>query len=359
MSPDQLISQARNRQLAPAYLFLGPEIWQRDECRRAVIEAILAPEDREAGFTRHDLEEATLAEVIDDAMSLSLFAPKRVIWVSRAEAALPRGRGAAAEEGEGEGPSKDAGGSGAALAGYLKNPTEGVVLILDSSRYEFDGEDKAKTDRLRKFYSALPNVVEFARWTAAQARKLGQDLVSRNKLRIGADELNLIAEAVGNSPARVAVEIEKLRLFAGEGGKVSQEDVMRLVPQAQAANIFALVGSLGRKDRTKSLEILHVLVREGEYLPLALSFLATQFRQALVAHEAGLRNQFQVQGHFSKLGVPMWPSRAEQILQTLQAYQPERLRKALRRIAQADRDLRDTRPDDRVVVEQFLLDLTA
>ncbi len=55
---------------------------------------------------------------------------------------------------------------------------------------------------------------------------------------------------------------------------------------------------------------------EGEYLPLALAFLSTQFRLALVAREAGLKSGSQVQSHFTKMGVPMWGSRADQVYQT-------------------------------------------
>ena len=51
--------------------------------------------------------------------------------------------------------------------------------------------------------------------------------------------------------------------------------------------VFALVAALGRGDRTRALEILDTLAREGEYMPLALTFLGTQFRMALVAREAG------------------------------------------------------------------------
>ena len=74
------------------------------------------------------------------------------------------------------------------------------------------------------------------------------------------------------------------------------------MPDARATTIFALVNALGRRDRARALEILDTLTREGEYLPLALAFLSTQFRMALVAREAGLKSPQQIQGHFSRHG---------------------------------------------------------
>lgn len=349
MTPDQFLTQVRKSPPAPAYLWIGPEIYQRDTCRAALLDRVLGGKvdgEREGLFT-YDLEETSLASICDDARAYSLFSPRRVFWISRAEAVLPRGRAASEEDSA----------SAAALAGYLKDPSTDTVLVFDSARFEFDGDDKAKSERVRKFYAAISQVVEFPHWTPAMTRKLAQDLVRDAGLKIGADELNLLVEAVGASPARAAVEIEKLRLFAGSRA-ITERDIASLVPQAQATTIFALVAALGRRERRKALELLDTLIREGEYLPLALSFLSTQFRQALVAQEAGVRGASGVQAHFAKAGVPMWPSRADQVSQTMGAFTPAQIKAALSGIAQADCDLRDTRPDDRTVLEDFVLTLT-
>ena len=120
-------------------------------------------------------------------------------------------------------------------------------------------------------------------------------------------------------------------------------DIAALVPDAQGATIFALVAALGRGDRTRALEILDILVREGEYMPLALTFLATQFRMALVAREANLRSAAQIQGYFNKLGARIWPERARQIEHTIAAFPKERLERAVAKLFKADRSLRDAR----------------
>ena len=61
MTPDEFLRSIEKREPQPAYLFLGPEAWSRDRCRRALIERMLPPEDREAGLTRHDLSEVELS----------------------------------------------------------------------------------------------------------------------------------------------------------------------------------------------------------------------------------------------------------------------------------------------------------
>jgi len=349
LSPDQFLDRLRRNAPAPAYLFLGPEVYQRSRCRRALVDQALTPDDRENGFTQLDLEQTTMAAVLDDARSLSLFAPNRVVWVSGAEGVLPRGRSAEQEQGNGADE----------LAEYLRNPTPGTVLVFEASRYDFEGEDRSKLERVQKFYSHIAEVVEFRRYTVESARRLAQDLAREAGIQIGLSEIGLLVESLAGDAGRIAIEIEKLRLYTGTNRKVTSDDILNLVPNAQASTIFALVAALGRDDRKRSLDSLDTLLREGEYLPLALTFLATQFRLAMVAQEAGLRTSQQIQAYFTKQGIRIWRDRADQIHQTMSALPKEKLSLAIEKVYGADRALRDTRPDDRVVMEEFVFSLTS
>jgi len=348
LSPDQFLDRMRKSPPAPVYLFLGPEAYQRGRCRKALLDRVLTPDDRENGLTQLDLEQIPLAAVLDDARSLSLFAPNRVVWVSGAEGVLPRGRSAVQEENSGADE----------LAGYLRDPTPGTVLVFEASRYDFDGEDRTKLERVQKFYSRISEVVEFRPYSVESARRLAQEIAKEAGLQIGLSEIGLLVESLAGDAARIANEIEKLRLYAGTNRKVTSDDILNLVPNAQASTIFALVAALGRGDRKRSLDSLDTLLREGEYLPLALTFLATQFRLAMVAQEAGLRTSQQIQTHFTKQGIRIWRDRADQIYQTVTAFPKEKLALAIEKVYGADRALRDTRPDDRVVMEAFVFSLT-
>jgi DNA polymerase III subunit delta len=338
------LSSVKAGRAAQVYLFLGPDAWRRDECRRALLEHHLPPEEREQGYTRLDLDEITLSEALDDASSYSLFASQRFIVATSAEAAIPRGEAAQPPD---------------ELARFVKNPPPGVVLVFQSSRYEFDGDDKAKTERVKKFFASIPAVVEFAHPSPLEARALAQRLAKQAGFTLRGDALDMLVEATAGNASRIATEVEKLRLLAGEGGAATSEHVQLLVPDARENTIFNLVAAMGRRDRRASLEILDTLVRDGEYLPLALSFLATQFRHAISAKESRLGSAQAIQTFFSRQGVPMWRARAEQIHQTASSFSLPQMRSAVGSIFEADRGLRDIRPDDRTVMERFILQLTS
>lgn len=346
MTPGQLLARLKKNEVPAAVLLLGPEAYQRRRLKEALAAAF-----PEGAMAEHDLGETALAAILDDARALSLFAADRLIWILNAEGALPRGRSEEADEAEG------ASGDSGALAEYLRDPTPGVTLVFEAMRFDFEGDDKRKQERVRKFYATVPDVVELRRFPVHEARQEAEKLVRAGGFRIDAAALDLLVESLGADMARIAVEIEKLSLYSGNR-TIGVDEVAALVPDARATTIFALVNALGRRDRTKSLEVLDTLTKEGEYLPLALAFLSTQFRMALVAREAGLKNSQQIQGHFSRMGVPMWGSRADQVSQTVTKFTKAQLESALKLIFQADRGLRDARPDDRIVMERFVLELT-
>jgi DNA polymerase-3 subunit delta len=351
MTPGQFLGQVKRGAAPAATLLLGPEAYERRRIKAALLATVL-----ETAVTQHDLAELTLAEVLDDARALSLFAAERVIWVTNAEAALPKGKALSDEgDGDGEAPaSRDA----AVLSAYLKDPTPGVTLVFEAIRFDFEGEDKRKQERVRKFYSCIRDVVELQKYSAQDARAETESLARKAGFQLSPDALDLLVEALGADIARIAVEIEKLSLYAGNR-VIEVDDISALVPDARATTIFALVNALGRRDRARALGILDTLTREGEYLPLALAFLSTQFRMALVAREAGLKSSQQIQSHFQRMGVPMWGSRAEQVYQTVTRFSKPQLERAMSLIYKADKGLRDARPDDRIVMEQFITQLVA
>jgi DNA polymerase III subunit delta len=357
MTPSQFLARIKRGELPAVTLFLGPEAFERRRCRRALIDAALGMDADPSAITQHDLGQVSLVEVIDDARAMNLFVTKRVIHVVSVEGALPRtGKGSDDSDDEGSG---SGGGGFEALAHYMKDPAPGVTLLFEATKFDFDGDDKRKIDRVRKFFGTITDTVELKRHTPDEARREAQAMLRSAQVTVEPAALEMLVESLGADVARLATEIEKLALFGRSGKAITEDDIASLIPDARETNIFALVNALGRRDRVRALGILDTLCRDGEYLPLALSFLSTQFRTALIAKEAGLKTSQQIQGHFTKLGVPMWGSRAEQVAQTMAKFTKDQLERGMKLIFEADRALRSARPDDRIVMESFVAGITA
>jgi DNA polymerase III subunit delta len=351
MTPAQFIARVKRNEIPPVCLFLGQESYNRKRCREALVAAAPGVESEQ-----YDASETSLTSIVDDARAMSLFVSERLIFVIGAETAMPRSARSAASDDDGDEAGGSAGLPDGILEAYVKNPTPGVTLVFEATRWDLEGEDKAKTERARKFFGAIPDVVEFRRFTADEARAELDRIARAANLKLDPSAAEALVEALAADVSRIAIEVEKLSLY---GKPITVDDLALLVPDARQSTIFALVNALGRRDRLRSFATLDALVREGEYLPLALTFLATQFRMALVAKEANLRGASQVQSHFQRAGVQMWGSRAEQVSQTAAKFSKEQLERGFKLLFETDRDLRSARPDDRTVVENFVVRLCA
>ncbi len=352
MNPEQFLSKISKQPLAAAYLFLGQEGYQRRMCKEALLDRALPGEARASGLTQVDLEDTTLTAVLDDARSLSLFASDRVIWAASAELALPRRPAASGDEETG--PS-----SASELSTYLKAPTPGTVLVFESSRYDFSGDDRPKLERVEKFYAGIPAAVEFRHFTPESSRFLAQTLARKFSLKLGGAELATLLEITAGDANRLESEIEKLSLFVDAGRAVTAADLASLVPHAAQTTIFNFVNALARRDRPSALAALDILVRDGEYLPLALTFLSTQFRLALAVREQRIGSAQQAQNLFQKMGVRVWRERAEQIVSTAGLFTAARLAKAIALIYETDKKFREGYKDDRTTMETLVFALTA
>jgi len=355
MTPEQFLAKIDKQPLAAAYLFLGQEGYGRRLCKEALMKRVLPGDAGAEGLTQLDLQDTTLAQALDDARSLSLFASERILWITSAELALPRRLTSGSDDEESDNENK----AESHLLAYIKAPTPGTVLVLECSRYDFTGDDRAKIERVQKFYSAIPATVEFRQFSPESSRLLAQQLATEHKLKLGSRELMMLLDAVAGDANRLATEIEKLALFVGTERQVTADDLQALVPNASQSTIFALVNALGKGDRMAALNSLDILVREGEYLPLALTFLSTQFRLALAAKEARVASSQQAQSFFAKMGVRMWRDRAEQVVATANAFTKEALAKAVAVIYSTDKKFREGYRDDRLIMESLILAMTA
>lgn len=346
MKPKAFTKSIQDGKTEAGYLFMGNEMFFRDRCRQALKKAVIG-DDAEA-FVEIDLRKESLTRLWDETRSLSLFSTARLIVGVNAEAVLPRAGSAADDEAQQE------------MKRYFADPTPGVVVVFECTKFDArERDDKAKADRVAKFFDAVPAVVEMDRLGAEDTLRAAEALAERKGLKIEPDVLAELADMLGGDLARLESELEKLSLYAGQSGVITRLDVELLTPEARQGGVFELSDALASKDRGRALEIVNTLSAGGAYWPMQLTLLAGLFRQALAVRESNARDSRQVVAALGRHGVRIWPSRAQQLLGVARKFSKQELEKALIRFFEADRDLRRERPDDRFIMERLIVDLTA
>src|SRR5947207_778362 len=112
---ERFVSEVTNRKLRPAYVFIGNEVFFRDQCRQALLQHLVPQDLREFSLHDLDLAETSLAEVLDRAQTPSLMAPFQVFFIRGVKNLY--GRGSHEDE-------------FAAIEKYAKDPNTAAGLIF-------------------------------------------------------------------------------------------------------------------------------------------------------------------------------------------------------------------------------------
>jgi DNA polymerase-3 subunit delta len=180
---------------------------------------------------------------------------------------------------------------------------------------------KAAKGELHEFEA--PKARDMPRVLVAGAKRLGFSL--------DAAAARMLVERMGANPQRLENELERLALWAGEGGEVGAADLDAMVADTSEAAVWALSDALLERDAPGALRIAERLISQGENVTGLIYGLASRLRKACGA-VAMLEEGMAPRQVESNLG--MHPYAAKQLVRRLQDVDAGELREAT--IALAD-----------------------
>jgi DNA polymerase III delta subunit len=174
---------------------------------------------------------------------------------------------------------------------------------------------------------------EVLAYDAPRQRDLPRRLVAdagERGFRLEPEAARILVQRMGANPLRLANELDRLALWAGDGGKVDAADLEAMVSDTSEAAVWSLSDALLEGDAEGALTIAERLLAQGESVTGLVYALASRLRKARLAMErleAGTpRKKIE-----SELG--MHPYAAKQLLARLQDCSPEQLRDATASLA--------------------------
>jgi DNA polymerase III delta subunit len=168
----------------------------------------------------------------------------------------------------------------------------------------------------------LPRARELPKQLVADSRELGFELEP--------SAARLLVERLGPRPLRLRTELERLALWAGEGGRVDVDDLDGMISDTSEEAIWSLADAVVAGDEADTMRIAERLVSQGEALPRIVYSLAPRLRQALRASselEAG-----RPAGEVAK-GLSMHPYAAKMLVSKVKGRSPEDLDASIRALA--------------------------
>jgi DNA polymerase III subunit delta len=161
----------------------------------------------------------------------------------------------------------------AAALGELP-PDLSVVLIARA---------KAPAKLIRAVKAAKGELYEFE---APKARDMPRVLIADAKqlgFRLDQAAARMLVDRMGANPQRLHNELERLALWAGEGGEVDAAALDAMIADTSEAVVWALSDALIERDAAAALRISEQLILQGENVTGLIYGLASRLRKASAA----------------------------------------------------------------------------
>lgn len=139
---------------------------------------------------------------------------------------------------------------------------------------------KAPAKLARAVKAAKGEVHEFE---APKAREMPRTLVAdaqRLGFRLEPGAARVLVERMGANPVRLGLELERLALWAGEGGEVTSADLDEMISDTSEAVVWSLADALQAGDPAGALAIAERLIAQGENVTGMIYALASRMRRA-------------------------------------------------------------------------------
>lgn len=326
-SLEQLEADLRNKGCRPVYLVLGPEMYLCRMAVRLLKSRALSPDAAAFDCTEFSGDACSAPEIIEAAGTFPMASARRLVIVRDAEK-LP--------DSEQE-----------SLIGSLAQVSPRSTLVLVA-------ED---LDRRKKFYRLLRErhcVAEFPRLKGAALGRWAEAFFRREGCRISPSAVARIVDASGQDLETLAMELEKIVLYAGKEKRIPDSAVDAITAAGGQSSIFDFLDAVSARNPASALRILAGLLESGDSVPRILAMIARHCRQLLIAKEA-MRQGADPAAVGAAAQVPQFA--LGKFLKQAGAADAAQIARLFIRLAEMDRRMKSSAGDERIMLEKLICEL--
>jgi DNA polymerase III subunit delta len=328
------------------YVLYGPEPLQKREALQALKQRLDTDGALATNTATLDARQSSPQEVIAACDTVPFLAEVRLVVVEGALTAGARGRKRSRKADDTE-DGADSGEWGA-LAEHAERMPPTTTLVL------MDGDVTSKNPLLRalllkgakvEHYDA-PGPKDLPGWVSRRANAIGVQLDGRAG--------RLLAELVGPDLWLLSNEMEKLKTYAG-GGTVREQDVRELVAQARELKAWLLADAVTDGQPAKAAKLLQELLEQEQHPAGVLANIQGRYRMLAIvrdmldhgASESAIAATLRRKNNYG----------LQILIEHAQRMPLAAIRRAYRRLVQAELDVRRGLSDADVSLELAVQDL--
>ena len=256
----KLVTDIKNKRIAPIYLLMGEEAYYIDKISDFIQNTVLAEEEK--GFNQMVLygRDVTIEDIVSNAKRYPMMADKQVVMVKEAQ---------------------DLSRTIDNLVGYAKNPQPSTVLVIC---YKYKSIDKRKA-----VYKAIKNVgvvFESNRLYDNQVPDWIRRTLSTKGYKIAPKASQMLVEFLGTDLSKINNELEKLQIVLPQGTEISPLHIEVNIGISKDYNNFELTKAISYRRDAKIFKIVNYFGDNVKAHPMVLTvtLLFKFFSQLLQIH---------------------------------------------------------------------------
>jgi DNA polymerase-3 subunit delta len=256
----KLVTDIKNKNLAPIYLLMGEEAYYIDKISDYIEANVLAEEEKEFNQMVLYGRDVTIEDIIGNAKRFPMMADKQVVIVKEAQ---------------------DLSRTIDKLADYAKNPQPSTVLVIC---YKYKSVDKRKA--VYKTIKKAGVVFESKKFYDNQVPDWIRRTLSTKGYKISPKASQMLVEFLGTDLGKINNELDKLQIVLPQGTEISPLHIEENIGISKDYNNFELRKAIGSRDDTKAFKIINYFGDNPKDNPMVVtvSLLFNFFSQILQLH---------------------------------------------------------------------------
>jgi DNA polymerase-3 subunit delta len=269
----ELKNNLKQGNLSNVYLITGKEQVFIKEIQKSFKE-IMSAEEREMNFSNFDLEEVSIADLINEAISAPFFGERRLVFAQHPYFLTGEKTKNVIEQ------NVDL------LIKYIQDPTPSTILVIFASYDKLDARKKI-TKQLKK----LATVVDAGQMEGPVLNRTIKADLNKAGYEIEPAALELLINKTKGNYSLITNQLDKLKLYSLQTKKIDQTAVNELVPQSLEDNVFDLTTQILNKSIYKAEELYNQFLLQKIDPILLVAIIISQLRlliQIQILSEKGL-----------------------------------------------------------------------
>lgn len=153
-------------------------------------------------------------------------------------------------------------------------PPESILLLTTHHR----PDKRLKSTKLLQEHAQIREFPLIPPWKTEELVQQVKSYAQTTGVKLTPLAAELLADAVGNNTRQLANELDKLRLYAGDGTTSLDERAVAALVTTTTHNSLQLAESILKGDTTKALELIADLINNNEHPLRIVATLVGQFR---------------------------------------------------------------------------------